>query len=320
MASFSEKLNAYLKKRMAALPEIVPAGNDLICPQDPQNVRLTAVLWSDLHFSGFYAPERAMHCRTAMRDLSQAASPVDVLLITGDLAENGKQAEKEYLAEQLNLLPTVRNILPVSGNHDSRLRHIAHSEQKFARFCGMVNPRIRTEKLYYSFDVNGYTFLVLGTTKTMFEACAFDEEEIEWMCRELARATAQGRPVFVALHQPLRRTHNLPRSWDYPGDERGAVGAQSDRIRGILNEYPNVFLLSGHLHRGFSINTYEEVGRIHSVNVPSTGVWNKDSDYGNAGLGFLMEVYDDCVVFRPRDFIAGGFIPEYVKKYPLEAE
>ncbi len=317
MRTFSETVNERLKKHMASLPVVQPSKADPIVPADPSRVCLTAVLWSDLHFSGYYSPERAMHCRTAIADLSAATAPVDALVIAGDLAENGKRAEKDYLAEQLNTIPQVRYILPASGNHDTRLRHIAHSKVKFAAFCKKVNPALDTDRLYYSFDVNGYTFIVLGTTKIMFEETCFDEEEIAFLRRELARGTKDGKPVFVVLHQPLRRTHNLPHSWDYPGDERGAVGPQSDYIRGIMNEFKNVFLLTGHLHRGFSLNTYEEVGSIHSVNIPSLGMFNKDSEYGNAGQGFVMEVYPEKVLFRPRDFLSGGFIPEYNREYPV---
>lgn len=307
-----------LKAKMASLPVVVPSTKDPITVSDPEKIRFSAVLWSDLHFSGFYLPERAMHCRTAMADLSNAPQALDALIIAGDLAENGKRVEKDYLAEQLIYVPTVRHILPASGNHDSRLRHILHSREKFAQFCSKVNPEIRTDTLYYSYDINGYTVVVLGTAKTSFEECFFDETELSWMKAELSRATKDGKPVFVVLHQPLAKTHNLPHSWDYPGEDRGSVGPQSDLLRGILNSYRNVFLLTGHLHRGFSLNTYEEVGNIHSINIPSTGVWNKDSEYGNAGLGFLMEVYDDRVLFRPRDFITGTFISDYNRNYFLE--
>ena len=317
MSSFSETVNERLKKRMASLPVVVPAKSDPICVSDPDRACLSAVLWSDLHFSGYYSPERAMHCRTAIADLTAAASQIDALLIAGDLAENGKRAEKDYLAEQLITIPTVKHILPASGNHDTRLRHIAHSKEKFGAFCKKVNPELNIDTLYYSFDINGYTFIILGTTKIMFEETYFDDAEIAFLRAELARGTKNGKPVFVVLHQPLRRTHNLPHSWDYPGDERGAVGPQSDYLRGILNGYNNVFLLTGHLHRGFSINTYEDVGIIHSVNIPSLGMYNKDSVYGNAGQGFLMEVYPEKVIFRPRDFLSGGFIPEYTREYEI---
>ncbi len=318
MGEFSKIVNERLKKRMASLPVVMPAANDPIRVSEPSSVLLSAVLWSDLHFSGYYSPERAMHCRTAIADLSAAQDNVDALVLAGDLAENGKRAEKDYLAEQLNTIPTVRYILPASGNHDTRLRHIAHSREKFNAFCKKVNPLIDTAHLYYSFDVNGFTFIVLGTAKIMFEECHFDNAEISFLRSELKRGTENGKPVFVILHQPLRRTHNLPHAWDYPGEEKGAVGEQSDFIRGILNGYENVFLLTGHLHRGFSINTYEDVGRIHSVNIPSLGMFNKDSALGNAGQGFLMEVYSDKILFRPRDFLTGSFLPEYDRVYHLK--
>ena len=306
-----------LKNKMASIPAIAPSKNDPIRLTDPEQVELSAVLWSDLHFSAYYKNERAARCRAAMADLSGAKCTLDALVIAGDLAENGKQVEKDYLAEQLLCLQKVRRVLPAAGNHDLRFRHILHSIRKFAAFCRKVNPELDVDKMYYSCDLNGYTFIVLGTTRTEFEECFFDEEELFWLKSELRRATAGGKPVFVVVHQPLRLTHNLPYSWDFPGDDRGSVGPQSDRLRRILNEYENVFLLSGHLHRGFSINTYEEVGRVHSVSIPSLGIHNKDCIYATPGMGFIMEGSRNKVLFRPRDFMTGKFLPEFDKEYPL---
>jgi len=315
----SEKMNERFVSKMSSLPVYAPPQDDPIVFTDTDNIRFGAVIWSDLHFSAYYEPVRAQSCRIAMADLSAAKTDVDALLIAGDLCENGKQAEKDYLAEQLRGISSVKKIVPVSGNHDVRLRHIENSIRKFSEFCRKVNPDIKLDKMYYSYEINGYNIICMGTTRTEFEECFIDEEEIEWLKRELDGVKAKKLPSFVMVHQPLQFTHNLPYAWDTPGNRRkGSIGRQSDYIKNILGSYSNVFLISGHLHRGFGINTYEDVGNIHSINAPSTGVWNKDSEYSGSGMGFIMEVYDDRVLFRPRDFLHGKFIPEYNKEYSVK--
>ncbi|MBQ7637323.1 MAG: metallophosphoesterase [Clostridia bacterium] len=315
----SDKMNERFIRKMDSLPVIEPPKDDPIVFTDRENIRLGAAIWSDLHFSAYYEPNRAQSCRIAAADLSASPEKLDALLIAGDMCENGKQAEKDYLASQLRGIPTVSQIIPASGNHDVRLRHIENSIRKFSALCKKLNHSLDIDAMYYSREINGYKIIVLGTVETEFEECRFDEKELDWLRKELREGTLNGKPVFVMIHQPLQFTHNLPYSWDTPGNKRrGSVGRQSDYLKSILNGYKNVFYITGHLHRGFSINTYEEVGNIHSVNAPSTGVKNKDTEYPGSGMGFIMEVYDSYVLFRPRDFLNGRFIPEFNKKYSLE--
>ncbi|MCH5197849.1 MAG: metallophosphoesterase [Oscillospiraceae bacterium] len=314
----SDKINERFKKKMASLTVIAPPKDDPISLTDPDNIRFSAAIWSDLHFSAIYEHNRTQSCRISLEDLSASQVQLDALLIAGDLCENGKMAEKEYLAEQLQSIKTVKTVLPASGNHDVRLRHIENSIKKFSAFCNKVNSDLLPDKMYYSREVNGYKIIILGTTRSAFEESHLDDEEMEWLKNELRSGTANGKPVFVIAHQPLQFTHNLPNSWDTPGNKRkGSIGKQSEHLKNILNGYKNVFFITGHLHRGFNINTYEEIMNFHSVNAPSTGVWNKDSVYSGAGLGFILEVYDSFVLFRPRDFMSGKFIPEYNKKYSI---
>ena len=78
-----------------------------------------------------------------------------------------------------------------------------------------------------------------------------------------------------------------------------------------MNKYENVIMISGHLHTGIGQYTYEKIENFHSVNLPSTSIVNKDGDYNNAGIGFVIEAYDNHVLFRARDFAQGKYIPEY---------
>lgn len=315
----SDRINERFRKTMDSLPITVPPEDDPILFTDPDKIKLSAAIWSDLHFSAYYEPVRAQNCRISVVNLAASSVTLDALLIAGDLCENGKQVEKSYFAEQLRSIKTVKNILPAAGNHDVRLRHIEHSIKKFSALCNNINNDLVLDKMYYSREINGYKIIVLGTTRTAFEESYLDNEEMLWLSNELRLGSSSGKPVFVVAHQPLQFTHNLPHAWDTPGNKRkGSVGKHSDHLKNVLNAYKNVFYITGHLHRGFNINTYEEVQNIHSVNAPALGTWNKDSIYSSAGMGFIMEVYENYVLFRPRDFINGKFIPEFNKKYIIK--
>lgn len=312
MASYERLL-----KKLNEITFLPPKKDDRIKISDKENCKLSVLFWSDLHVSD-YLIDRTNQIRISALDIEAAEDTVDLLTFGGDLTENGKEAEYRFLADTFRKLGKVRHILPVTGNHDVRIRRFSGTVKRFCDFCKTVNPELNVEKLWFSYEVNGYPFLVLGSVSGQFEKADLSEEELLWLSETLKNAAKGGKPVFVLLHQPLKLTHNLPHSWDAPGADAGSVGPQSDRIRLILEKYKNVFLITGHLHRGFYIHTFEEMNQIHLVNLPSTGDWNKDSVYSDPGLGLMMEVYEDRVLFRPRDFLHGAFAAEYNKTYILE--
>ena len=108
----------------------------------------------------------------------------------------------------------------------------------------------------------------------------------------------------------LKDTHNEQNAFGSITKAGGHVGQQSEAIQSVLAKYENVFLISGHLHSGFGPDSYNNVEGVHSINVPSLAIVNKDGTYNNAGTGYIMEVYDDQVIFRARDFAQGTWVTE----------
>lgn len=312
MKSYDEILKALGADQFTAKKPEVP-----INIKESEKCRLSAAIISDLHVSQKISgqTENVFHC---ISDIAQAKSRIDVLTFAGDLTDNGKEAEYRYLSEKLTEVQTVDHILPVSGNHDIRLGSFIRSQRNFHDLCKSVNNSLDVHGLWYSYKVNGYTFIVLGSVKRRFEEATLSKDELLWLDKKLRECDEAGLPVFVMLHQPLKKTHNLPYSWDMPGKKAGSVGSESDILKFIFGMHDNIFLITGHLHRGYNKYTYEEHGGVHCISVPSAGLYNKDSDYSKAGLGFIVEVYDDEVVFRARDFINGRYIPKAEKRYKLK--
>lgn len=285
--------------------------------KDGKSCRLNAAVLSDLHVSEKIA-EQTKNAYLSLDDLAFAQNRIDVLTFAGDLTNNGKENEYRLLSEKLNKIKTVDNIVPVTGNHDIRFGAFSSTLKNFAEFCSDVNSNLKVPGLWYSNDANGYTFIVLGSVKRRFEEATLSKEELIWLDKKLTANDSKNKPVFVMLHQPLKLTHNLPNSWDMPGTKAGSVGKESDMLEFVLGMHKNVFLITGHLHRGFNQFTFEEHSDIHCISVPAIGLYNKDSDYSTPGLGIMIEIYDDEVIFRPRNFIEGRYIPKLETTYTIE--
>ncbi len=304
------------------LPE--PSTDDVIKVNEDAN--MTAVLWGDPQVSDYMA-DRHQYTKNAAIDLSNADGVFDALVIAGDVAENAKGAEYQLVLDYLSVAKdNVENHIITVGNHDVRLRAYSQVVTTFSEFCLAADEKLdlsklayKEGKLSYTYEVNGYTFVVLGTDKSVFEESYFSDECLAWFDGELAKATADGKPVFVILHQPLKETHQVWNSWNSADDKAGTVGAQSDELQAIMNKYNNVFLITGHLHMGFSKEwSIHAIDNFIGVNLPGIGPNNADGDYNVSGTGYIMEVYDDKVVFVARDFNLGKYIPEFDVIIPLK--
>ena len=291
-------------------PYVAPDTSDPIKPLE-DDVKLTAVAWADPQISN-YLVKRYPVFKAAAEDLTNSTVDIDALILAGDITENGLQCEFNEIYNSLSKTP-VKNFITATGNHDIRLKLYSQSRGRFVDFTNKLNANagseLKIDKLNYSYEVNGYTFIVLGSDRTEFEEAYISPEQLAWLDSSLDACKDSGKPVFVVLHQTLKDTHGLPDTWGSP-IPGGSVGAQSDDIYNILNKYSNVILITGHMHTGMGQYTYEKVGNFHSVNLPSTTIKNKDGEYNGPGIGYMMEVYEEKVVFRGRDFAKGVYVPE----------
>ncbi len=310
---FSKLFALFLSIYYMFTPYVAPSTEDPIDVLD-SNAKLTYALWADPQVSN-YMLEREPRFRAAAEDLGNASTDIDALVLVGDIAENGLQCEYDVVASHL-ADSGVKNYIFAVGNHDVRLRLYKQVVNRFTSFQNNLNTNANSDlvidKLNYTYEINGYTFIVMGTDRSVFEESYFGEEQLNWLDETLAAKAKNGKPVFVIIHQPLALTHGLPLTWGNGTNERaGNVGEQNDELIEIMNKYSNVLMINGHLHTGLGQYNYEKVGNFHSINVPSTSINNKDGEYNDAGTGYMVEVYADKVVFRARDFAKGVYLPEY---------
>ncbi|MBR4766758.1 MAG: metallophosphoesterase, partial [Clostridia bacterium] len=265
-------------------PIVPPSAEEPIKPLDEREVKLVFAAVADSQVSNYLLSRYPVFTEAA-QDLHNAEYPLDALVIAGDIVENGLSEEYQLVYDGLSGIDT-RYIL-AEGNHDIRLRSYKQASERFFALANALNGDESMDCFHYSEKVNGYKFIVLGSDRTEFEESYISDEQLAWLDSELE--DSDGEPTFVILHQPLKDTHGLPGTWGSPVDSAGSVGAQSDALKEILTGYKNVVLITGHLHTGFGKYTYETMGDLHMVNLPSLCINNKDCDYAGPGIGYIVE-------------------------------
>ena len=276
------------------------ATDDPIAFQNAEECQMAFVALADVHVRE--TKINTYYLEAGLTDMGNSDGEFDALVIAGDLSEFGDGYSYDALWEKLDgSIFADKPILLATGNHDIRLAYESQTELiigKAAEYLGEV-----LEKPYYSYDVEGYTFIVLGSDAWQLEKAVISDEQLSFLDGELARATKDGKPAFVICHQPLADTHGLPEVW-----ENGDLGADSQAVYDVLTKYENVFYLNGHLHDGIyenSLEVFDEEKGVYSINLPAYGRENDYGKYLQPGLGVYVEVYEDCVVFTARDFRAG---------------
>jgi len=276
---------------LTAAPGGALAGEE-IQPADEDNLKLNFSVLADAHIES-YTFWRFQDLRRGLLDINRAEAGSDALVLLGDNTMNGQFTEYTQLYSILTRWNTSKNTLAAMGNHDVNPSKntideaVARHNRFFNGYTGAKN-----DKPYYAREINGYTFIVLGSEDEHGGVedgtyAWFSPEQIAWLDAELAKAAEPGKPIFVFNHQPLLEEH-----WEWgtavPGEEAFEV----------LKKYDHVIYFNGHTHQPASMLTEEGVTFINTPHF---------SNEGAGGPGFYVEVYETRVLVRERAFANGAW-------------
>ncbi len=287
-----------------------------------RSAELNLVLWGDPQVTDLLHPDRVRSFRAACETVRAAEGRADAILIAGDVAEFGREADYRVVSAALGAAAENADCLLIaSGNHDVRIRPFRGQLRRFRAFLSAVPKALETgyDRYYSATVINGYRFIVMGADRNSFESAWISKAQLAFVEAELKKAAAEGKPAFVLNHQPLKKTNGLPLTWEGRGDWRGQVGLQSDRLRKILSSYGTVFYLTGHLHYGISEYNVESDGNLHMIAAPSVGCENHGPNAA-PGQGFVLSVYEDKVLGMGYDFIHAEPMDETVPNAKFEIE
>lgn len=303
--------------------------NDYFKVKKPDEIRMNLSVISDTHVQDSIIRQAMLEL--GLEDMERSYDPIDALLITGDITDHGYKEQYDRVLKAFEGRKPAENVFPVQGNHDTWTRDSDDGDytgmiRNFTTFAKEVGG-IETATPYYSQDLNGYHLIFLASEYDHTDAYVSDEQ-LRWLEDEMAVAAGTGKPIFVFCHWPINKTHGLPKSWgdkEYD-DDTGGLGDQSAQVEQILLKYDNVFYITGHIHSGFSsadeasfrgYASIEEKGGLHLVNLPCY-MYPSLRGYPLNGTGYMIEVYDDEVIFRARNFATGIWHTKYDVSVTLE--
>ncbi len=287
------------------------------------DIKLCATIVSDTHIDEKH-PTKIVPMYILMRALKGAKkSNCDAFITVGDTTSRGSKTNWNMARTCFKKVPdAAKKIILTIGNHDGWNDDGFDDAIKeyYNAYKDICNREIHTP--YFSEVINGYYFIMIGTDSESGCEAAISEEQMEWFSAEMEKAGKTNNPIFVFCHQSLNQRHGLPRTWDRheipdrdPLD--GGIGERSDEIAEILKKYKNVFYFSGHSHMGLcgedmkkaeGYSTFENEDGVTLVNLPSLSCGNHHGEMQGLGIGIQLEIYEDRVILRPKNYISGKWI------------
>lgn len=282
---------------------------------------ITLDLVSDTHIG---AGNAYTYVSTSFATINAEKDEIDGVVVCGDLTQDGYESEMKE-AYSIFRSYTGDNLITVNGNHDYGRGLKSGSMRPFA-----INERndfmgLDTQKDYYSTEINGYKFVIMGSEGNKPNSAYISDEQLAFVESEVREGSQGGKPVFVLCHWPLRNTHGERISWPIiPG---GALeSSTTKKLKSILSGFDNVFYISGHLHAGlngrlsrrlFGACCVEQHDGITCINVPGLG---KGNHFGltSKGTGMRLTVYSDKAIIEGKDFYNNQWLNNYVYEVGLK--
>ena len=262
-------------------------------PADKDALKFNFSVLSDTHIES-YTFWRFQDLRLALKDIKRAEVKSEALVFLGDNTMNGQGTEYTSFYALLSFFSPVKNAntLVAMGNHD-----VNQSEMPIEKSVGRHNifyngyTGSKNTTPYYSREINGYTFIVLGSEDAAAGTSAYlSQAQVSWLDATLKTASASGKPIFLFCHQPFEEV------------------ISDENVLDIIKKYDHVICFSGHRHWPTSV--IEDSG-VTLVNMANFARENE------GGPGLAVEVYENKVLLRSRAFAGGKWVEngEYVVNY-----
>ncbi|AZQ40070.1 phosphodiesterase [Streptomyces cyaneochromogenes] len=180
---------------------------------------------SDLHLDG---SERATARANRVMDYLRALPrPVDAVLVTGDIADHGEEAEYE---EAARILTAPFPVLTCPGNHDARPAYRK-------ALLGETPDHRPVNRIHH---INDTAILMCDSTIPGRDEGRLDAQTLDWIDTQLT-ALPRDTPALIAFHQPpVGLHHPLPDS---------CMLEQPGQLAALLDAHPQVVaVLTGHAH------------------------------------------------------------------------
>ena len=266
---------------------------------------------------------------------------VDFCCNCGDMTNNGfyntSNGEKYYYPYQFQEYRDICSLFPdmpmynVCGNHESYNMDISESLDDLETYTG-------NREIAFHFKRNNDVFIFVGQSKN---TVPMTDTHLQWLIDRLIGF--KDNRCFLFVHS------FIDENWkegeveeDEIQDSGNPCDARNNSIFGYWEDYypekldmflnalkahPNLILFHGHSHIKFEAQefsesaNYTENNGFKSIHIPSSadprsllsqdGTWEADRA---ASQGYIVDVYDDCIVLNGMNFINKKPVPLGVYK------
>ena len=286
-------------------------------------------LYSFLAISDVHIQVSESKYKTAEADfrgaLGYAENHCDFTCICGDLTSEGTEAE---LNKYKGIVDEVASkpVYAMAGNHET-WHGIYATDDNIKPYTGYPlyytvsnAPTDEVKRNYYNGTVGEDIFIFVGYYGAFHDYNKWNvgefisTEEIQWLYETL-EANREKR-CFVFIH-PFPQGHGVGNANNlYTNVITWQVtdGGTGQALINLLRHYKNTIVFHGHSHLRFwmqeleSTANYSGANGYRSVHIPSLAV-PRDVVNGSVSQiteeseGYIVDVYEDCIVLNGRDFI-----------------
>lgn len=248
-----------------------------------------------------------------VRALEWLSANTDFICECGDLihgnASNASAQIEQYKSCRTNATVPV---YAIAGNHDGA--YVSNVQTAITSYTG--------QPLYYSFTQGNDVFIMVGIKSNGRTVSLFADGELQWLYETLE--ANRNKRCFVFQHiRPDDACGNA--LGIYTNDIWGDITGYPEQtvFESLMSHYPNVVFFHGHSHTRFSLQSYDDTANIGrdfagwSVHIPSLAVPRDTSSAVNPSIvnvyaaseGYVVDVYENGIHLRGRDFVKEEFLP-----------
>ena len=202
-------------------------------------------------------------------------------------------------------------IYEICGNHESYVKDITNNLTELSNYAGA--------EMYYSVTQGDDIYLFLSQPA---QNKPMTDEALQWLYEQLE--ANRNKRCFVFVHPYITNDSGNALSV-YGNPVFDWWGNKTTAFKNLLKHYKNTVLFHGHSHMTFDCQalddnaTYTEKNRFKSVHIPSisrpANIVDGSRAYVDAeSYGYLVDVYDNCVVLNGWDFVNNEYEPLGVYK------
>lgn len=257
----------------------------------PDELKTSFTVVSDIHIEGnnYQTFKEYSEILKEVRNAKHS----DTLVFLGDNTMNGQHIESVFFFGGLKFAKPAKNLIIAPGNHDYG-NGTGGYDELYKRFNSYINfAGCKTDTNNYYKVIDGYYFIVLSSESDSVNGIDISDAQLEWLKGVLDEASKENKPVFVFSHHPVNYI------------ESGEYG----RISDVLDDYANVLFFCGHTHFALSPYSVSTVNGVQSVNLPKAT--EHATEGYEPGIGAVVEVYENEVLLRFRDFDNGEWVEGY---------